>query len=162
VTPRPGAVERSRFVTYLRDWVAMRRVLPGGFELDDDPGRIDVEAVHRYLSEESYWAAGRSLATVDRLVREATRVVGLYRDGELVGFARSVSDGVSVAYLADVYVLPDHRGLGLGEELVREMVERGPYARVRWLLHTKDAHGLYGKVGFGPPDERLMERRRGG
>jgi GNAT superfamily N-acetyltransferase len=139
----------------------MRRVLSGGFELDDDPGRIDVTAVHRYLSEESYWAAGRSFETVERLVREAARVVGVYLDGEQVGFARAVSDGVAVAYLADVYVLPEYQGRGLGAELMREIVERGELADVRWLLHTRDAHPLYARVGFGPPDERLMERRTG-
>jgi GNAT superfamily N-acetyltransferase len=139
----------------------MRRALPGGFELDDDPARIDIDAVHRYLSEQSYWAAGRSRETVAQLLRQAARVVGLYRIGEQVGFARAVSDGVAVAYLADVYVLPEHRGQGLGFELVREMVECGPYARVRWLLHTKDAHGLYEQLGFGAPGERLMERQPG-
>ena len=136
----------------------MRRALPGGFELDDDPERVDVAAVHRFLSEQSYWAAGRSRETVERLVREAARVVGLYRGGEQVGFARAVSDGVAVAYLADVYLLPECRARGLGTELVREMVDRGPYARVRWLLHTRDAQGVYGQLGFGPPGERLMER----
>jgi GNAT superfamily N-acetyltransferase len=88
--------------------------------------------------------------------------VGLYHDGALVGFARAVSDGVAVAYLADVYVLPGYRGQGLGEELVREIVERGELANVRWLLHTRDAHSLYAKVGFGGPGERLMERPIGG
>jgi len=136
----------------------MKRALPDGYELDDDPRRVDLAAVHRYLSEESYWAAGRSRETVERLVREANRVVGVYRDGEQVGFARAVSDGVAVAYLADVYVLPEHRGRGLGRELVTEIVERGPYAGVRWLLHTRDAHSLYAQVGFGAPGERLMER----
>jgi GNAT superfamily N-acetyltransferase len=136
----------------------MRRALPGGFELDDDPARVDVDAVHLYLSEQSYWAVGRSRETVERLIRQAARVVGLYEGGEQVGFARAVSDGVAVAYLADVYVLPAHREQGLGLELVRELVERGPHSRVRWLLHTSDAHALYEQLGFGPPDERLMER----
>jgi GNAT superfamily N-acetyltransferase len=132
--------------------------LPDGYELDDDPDRVDLDAVHRYLSEESYWGAGRSRETVERLVREAARVVGVYRDGAQVAFARAVSDGVAVAYLADVYVLPAHRGRGLGKELLAEMVERGPYAHVRWLLHTRDAHSLYEQFGFGAPGERLMER----
>jgi GNAT superfamily N-acetyltransferase len=136
----------------------MKRVLPGGYELDDDPRRVDVDAVHGYLSEESYWAAGRTRETVERLVREAARVVGIYHGDTQVGFARAVSDGVAVTYLADVYVLPEHRGCGLGKELVREMVERGPLADVRWLLHTRDAHDLYAQVGFGPAGERLMER----
>jgi GNAT superfamily N-acetyltransferase len=140
----------------------MKRELPGGYELDDDPARVDVGAVHRFLSEQSYWAAGRSRETVERLVREAARVVGAYHDGGQVGFARAASGGVAVAYLADVYVLPEHRGHGLGRELVRETVERGPLANVRWLLHTTDAHELYAQVGFGPPGERLMERPPGG
>jgi GNAT superfamily N-acetyltransferase len=137
----------------------MKRELPRGYELDDDPGRVDIDAVHRYLSEESYWGAGRSRGTVARLVAEAARVVGVYRDGEQVGFARAVSDGVAVGYLADVYVLPDHQGHGLGRALVAEIVERGPYSHVRWLLHTRDAHGLYEQFGFGAPGERLMERQ---
>ena len=72
-----------------------------------------------------------------------------------------MSDGVTVAYLADVYVLPQGRGRGLGLELGRERVETGPLARVRWLLHTADAHDLYRKLGFRPPGKRLMERRPG-
>jgi GNAT superfamily N-acetyltransferase len=155
------AADRSDVDVRMRDCGAMKRELPGGYELDDDRSRVDVDAVHRYLSEESYWAAGRSRETVERLVAEAARVVGIYRDGEQVGFARAVSDGVAVAYLADVYVLPGHQGHGLGKELVAEMVERGPYANVRWLLHTRDAHALYGQFGFGVPGERLMERPGG-
>src|SRR5438552_18064994 len=121
----------------------MQALLPGGFELDDDRSRIHVDAVHRFLSEESYWAKGRPRETVERLVREAARVVGLYKDGRQVGFCRAATDGVAYVYLADVYVLPEHRGRGLGVELVREMVERGPYAHLKWLLHTADAHSLY-------------------
>jgi GNAT superfamily N-acetyltransferase len=63
-------------------------------------------------------------------------------------------------YLADVYLLPDYRGRGLGVELVREMVENGPYADLRWVLHTRDAQTLYEKFRFGAPSERLMERWR--
>ncbi|HEX3455703.1 MAG TPA: GNAT family N-acetyltransferase [Gaiellaceae bacterium] len=139
----------------------MRRALPGGYELDDDPARIDLDAVHGFLSSVSYWASGRSFETVERLVREAARVVGVYRGSAQVGFARAVSDGLAVAYLADVYVLPEHRGRGLGEELVREIVEGGELAQVRWLLHTRDMHRLYARVGFGAPGERLMERPAG-
>ena len=137
----------------------MRRELPGGYELDDDLARIDLDAVHRYLSEESYWAKGRARPVVEELVRSATRVVGLYSGAEQVGFARVLSDGHVLGYLADVYVLPEHRGQGLGVELVREAVERSPFRPQRWLLHTADAHDLYKKLGFGPPSDRLMERR---
>ena len=136
----------------------MRRELAGGLELDDDPARIDVDAVHDYLANESYWAKNRPRDVVERLVREAQRVVGLYDGDRQVGFARAFSDGVSLVYLADVYVLPEFRGRGLGSELVREIVENGPLAGVRWILHTRDAHGLYEKVGFRAPSERVMER----
>jgi len=135
----------------------VRRNLDGGYELDDDRERVDVDAVHAYISQ-AYWALGRPRTEVERLVREAQRVVGLYKDGEQVGFCRAASDGMSFAYLADVYVLEEHRGRGLGLELVREMVDNGPYATKRWLLHTRDMHGLYAKLGFGEPGERLMER----
>jgi GNAT superfamily N-acetyltransferase len=136
----------------------LRRELPGGFELDDDAGRVDVDAVHDFLANHSYWARGRPREVVERLVREATRVIGLYRDAEQVGFARVVSDGAAFAFLADVYVLPEHRGRGLGVELVREAVEGGPHRELRWLLGTADAHELYAKLGFGKPSEMLMER----
>ncbi|HZS30564.1 MAG TPA: GNAT family N-acetyltransferase [Gaiellaceae bacterium] len=138
----------------------MRRELGGGYELDDDPGRIDVDAVHAFISEESYWAQGRPRDLVERLVRDSARVVGLYKDGAQVGFARAASDGANIVYLADVYVLAGHRGRGLGLELAREMVENGPLADRTWLLHTRDMHALYAKLGFGPPSERLMERSR--
>jgi GNAT superfamily N-acetyltransferase len=136
----------------------MRRALASGIELDDDPARIDVDAVHDFLSNHSYWAEGRNRETVARLVRTAQRVVGLYDGGRQIGFARVVSDDASLAYLADVYVLPDYRGRGLGVELVGEAIENGPYARRRWLLHTRDAHELYRRFGFGEPTDRLMER----
>jgi ribosomal protein S18 acetylase RimI-like enzyme len=136
----------------------VKRLLENGYELDDDRARVDVAAVHAFLTR-AYWAEGRSRAEVERLVSEAQRVVGLYRDGAQVGFCRCASDGVSFAYLADVYVLPEHRGQGLGFELVREMVEGSSYTNVKWLLHTRDAHALYAKLGFGEPGERLMERQ---
>jgi GNAT superfamily N-acetyltransferase len=137
----------------------LRRDLGDGFELDDDPARIDVDAVHRFLSEESYWAAGRPRDVVERLVREASRVVGLYHAGRQIGFSRTVySDGVGFAYLADVYVLPEFRARGLGVELVRASVDEGPFAGRRWLLHTDDAHALYQKFGFGPPGPTFMAR----
>jgi ribosomal protein S18 acetylase RimI-like enzyme len=136
----------------------MRRSLRDDFELDDDPHRIDVDAVYDFLSNHSYWAEGRPRETVARLLREAQRVVGLYDGRRQVGFTRTVSDGVSFAYLADVYVVPECRGRGLGVELVRFTVETGPYADRKWLLHTTGAHRLYEKVGFGRPSSKTMER----
>jgi GNAT superfamily N-acetyltransferase len=138
--------------------VSSRRELPGGFELDDDRGRVDVGAVHRFLADESYWAEGRSREVVERLVHDASRVVGLYQGTRQIGFSRTVSDGVAFAYLADVYVLPEFRGFGLGLELVRETVDNGPFAGCRWILHTADAHAFYERLGFHAPSELLMVR----
>jgi predicted N-acetyltransferase YhbS len=136
----------------------MKRALGDGIELDDDKTRIDRAEVHRFLSEESYWAAGRSRETVDRLIDSAARVVGLYDGGRQIGFCRAASDGTSIVYLADVYVLDAYRGRRLGEELVREMVENGELANLRWILHTSDMHPLYRKFGFGDPSPKVMER----
>jgi GNAT superfamily N-acetyltransferase len=135
----------------------VRHELPGGYQLDDDPARLDLEAIWDFLSTEAYWGTDRSRDVVERQVREAARTIGLYHEGRQVGFARVVSDG-RIAYLADVYVLRDHRGHGLGVELVRASVEEGPQRGLRWLLHTRDAHGLYERFGFGPPSDRLLER----
>lgn len=131
--------------------------MAGGIELDDDRTRVDLSAVHDFLSNESYWAKGRSFEEVERLVRDAARVVGAYDGSKQIGFARTVSDGASIAYLADVYVLEKWRGRGVGAELVRASVEEGPYARTRWVLHTV-THAFYEPFGFGEPTERLMER----
>jgi GNAT superfamily N-acetyltransferase len=140
----------------------VQRTLAGGFELDDDPARIDVDAVHAFISERSYWGRGRPRELQERAIRGSARVVGLYRGREQVGFARAVCDHATIGYLADVYVLERFRGRGLGLELVREMVERGSCAGVRWLLHTSDAQRLYAKLGFsdGPPVYPMMERGR--
>jgi GNAT superfamily N-acetyltransferase len=142
----------------------MRRALAGGLELDDDPARIDVDAVHAFISRESYWGRGRTRELQERAISGSARVVGLYLGSRQVGFARAVSDWATVAYLADVYVLPDYRGRGLGLELVRETVD-GALARaseVRWMLHTADAQRLYAKLGFTAerPLYPLMERGR--
>ena len=136
----------------------MRRGLEDGYELDDDPARIDRAAVHRFISEESYWAQGRTREAMDGLIDRASRVVGLYWNGKQVGFSRTVNvPDAALVYLADVYVHPDHRGGGRGVELVRFTVDEGTLAQWRWILHTADAHGLYERFGFGYSD-RLLER----
>lgn len=135
----------------------MKRELPDGYEFDDDRDRIDREAVHAFLTR-SYWAEGRSRQEQDSLIDSSSRVVGLYQAARQVGFSRTVSDGHVHAYLADVYVLEEHRGRGLGVELVRFSVEEGPFARCRWILHTADAHDLYRRFGFEQPSDGAMER----
>jgi len=136
----------------------VKRELGDGYELDDDPARIDREAVYRYLSEESYWARERSREVCDALIDSAERVCGLYHEGRQVGFTRTLSDGHAQSYLADVYVLNAHRGRGLGVELVRFSVDEGPFAGTKWFLHTADAHDLYRKFGFAEPGAEALER----
>ena len=97
---------------------------------------------------------------MDALIESAQRVCGLYHEGGQVGFSRSLSDLHVRSYLADVYVLPEHRARGLGVELVRFSVEEGPLAATAWLLHTADAHALYEKFGFRAASERVLERAR--
>jgi GNAT superfamily N-acetyltransferase len=136
----------------------VKRPLENGYELDDDRQRLDRTAIHAYLGGVSYWARGRTRERQDELIDASAQVVGVYKNGAQIGFARAVDcDAAGFVYLADVYVLDEHRGYGLGVELVREIVENGPFAGRRWVLHTRDAHSLYAKFGFGP-NERLMER----
>lgn len=127
-----------------------------------DPARIDVDEVHRFLSNESYWAQGRPLEVQRRAIDHSHLVVGAYTaDGAQVGFARMVTDLATWAWLCDVYVHPSQRGTGLGTEMVRTIVEHPDVAGVRWqFLATRDAHGLYSRFGYTPLDDpqRWMHR----
>jgi len=138
-------------------------VIAGRFELDDDPRRVDRDAVWAFLSREAYWGRWRSRADMERQLDSAWRVVGAYEtgSGRMVGFARAVSDGVAYAYLADVFVVADARGHGLGTALVAAMIDHGLGAGFRWCLHTSDAQALYAKFGFARPDGTYLERPRG-
>jgi GNAT superfamily N-acetyltransferase len=137
----------------------VRRELAGGYELDDDPARIDLDTVHAYIRDVSYWAKGRPREKMQSAIAGSARVVGLYApDGSQAGFLRVISDRTTYAYLADVFVLDEHRGRGLGVELVREAVDTEPWNEMSWHLRTSDAHELYEKFGFHPPGERSMER----
>jgi RimJ/RimL family protein N-acetyltransferase/GNAT superfamily N-acetyltransferase len=134
------------------------RTTAGDYELDDDPGRVDADAAVAFLTTQAYWGRWRDAQDIKAQIAEAWRVVGAYdRAGSMVGFARSYGDG-GCAYLADVYVLAEHRGAGLGKAIVRMMIEDGPGAGGRWMLHTSDAHGLYRQFGFARPDGRYLER----
>jgi ribosomal protein S18 acetylase RimI-like enzyme len=135
-------------------------LLQGRYEIDDDPQRVDLDALWAFLDAEAYWARWRTRDDVEQQVAAAWRVVGCYADeGEMVGFARAISDGSGTAYLADVFILSEHRGQGLGRALVQEMIENGPGSDFRWMLHTSNAHGLYRKFGFAAPEANFMERR---
>jgi GNAT superfamily N-acetyltransferase len=130
-----------------------------GIEVDDDPERIDLDVVHGFLSG-SYWARGIPRDVVERSLR-GSLVFGLYERGRQVGFARVVTDRATFAYLADVFVLEPHRGRGLSRRLMDAIVAHpGLQGLRRWLLATRDAHGLYARYGFTPlpAPERFMER----
>lgn len=132
------------------------------YKVDDDPSRIDADAAWTFLSTEARWGKTRTKEMFDYQLATAWRVVGAYEcdTGEMVGFARALSDGVTLAYLADVYVLPEHRGHGLGKRLVQLMIDDGPGASFRWMLHTDDAHARYEKFGFTAADHTVLQRAR--
>ncbi|HLT45894.1 MAG TPA: GNAT family N-acetyltransferase [Rubricoccaceae bacterium] len=133
-----------------------------GYVVSTDPARLDLDVVHRFLSEDSYWARGVPRDVVERSVRYALPF-GLYHrapEGEAqVGFARVVTDRATFAYLADVFVLDAHRGRGLGQWLTACVLAHPDLQGLRRiLLTTQDAHGLYEKAGFvrAPFPERFM------
>jgi GNAT superfamily N-acetyltransferase len=129
------------------------------YVFDADPQRIDRDVVWRFLTEQAYWGRWRDREIVEKQIDASWRTVGCYAaDGAMVAFARAISDGISLAYLADVFVVPEHRGQGLGVALIDFMIEKGPGAHFRWMLHTGDAHGLYAKAGFRAPDSTFLER----
>jgi|SRR5580693_1576995 GNAT superfamily N-acetyltransferase len=137
------------------------RIRHGDYDIDDDRARLNQDAVVSFLATgDAYWDPWRAPADVQAQIDGAWRVVGAYQrtDGAMVGFARAVSDGVAVAYLADVFVAPAARGIGLGVGLVDAMIVQGPGRGFRWMLHTKDAHGLYQKFGFSAPPSTYLER----
>lgn len=135
----------------------------------DDLARIELDVVHRWLSTDAYWALGRSRETVEAAARGsrsfgALRADGLGRD-ELVGYARVVTDGVTFAWLCDVYVAPDARGEGVGSALVQAVLDAlAPMGLTRVMLATGDAHALYERHGFAAPahPEWLMALRGAG
>jgi GNAT superfamily N-acetyltransferase len=131
-----------------------------GYLVSDDRARIDVAAVHAYLSH-SYWAAGIPRDVVESSVANSL-CLGLYAPGGAqVGFARVITDRATFAYLCDVYVLEEHRGRGLSKFLMRCVNAHSDLQGLRrFMLATADAHRLYAQFGFTPPSrpERLMEK----
>lgn len=121
--------------------------------------RLNLDVIHGYLARESYWASGIPRATVEKSMQNSL-CFGLFHGKTQIGFARVISDYATFAYLADVFVLPKYRGQGLAKWLM-ECIMAHPELRGlrRWLLVTRDAHGLYQKSGFTPlaHPERLME-----
>jgi GNAT superfamily N-acetyltransferase len=133
--------------------------LRGEFEITTDPTRIDVEAVHQFLTN-SYWAAGIPVETVERSIKNSLSF-GVYKGNRQVGFARVITDRATFAYLGDVFVLPEYRGHGLAKWMMECVMAHPDLQGLRrWSLLTRDAHGLYRQFGFTElkSPERWMER----
>ncbi len=129
--------------------------------ISTDKARLDVGMLHRFLSTESYWAKGIPLEVVRKQV-ENSLCFGVYHGEKQVGFGRIITDYAAIAYLADIFILPEERGRGLGKWLVASMLQHPELQGLRaWLLATKDAHTLYAQFGFQPlrSPENQMELR---
>jgi len=120
----------------------------GNYTISTDRSRLQIETIHRYLAEESYWAKGRPLAITQQVI-EHSLCFGVYQGAEQVGFARVITDYATYAYIADVFIAPAQRGQGLGKWLMQCIKGAPETAGVyKWALHTRDAHTLYAQSGF--------------
>ena len=128
-----------------------------GLEISTDSSRLDVDTIHGYLTA-SYWGQGRSRATVERSIRNSL-CFGAYYSGRQVGFGRVITDFAVFAYLADIFVVPEYEGRGIGKAIVRAMMEEPRLQGLQvMLLRTRDAHNLYKQFGFEPlhrPEEMM-------
>jgi GNAT superfamily N-acetyltransferase len=122
----------------------------GEYNLSTDKSRLDITILHRFLAEESYWAKDIPLQTVERIV-EHSLCFGLFHGDTFIGFARMITDITSYAYLADVFILQEHRGKGLSKWMMQCILEHPDLQGLRRImLATRDAHGLYAQFGFKP------------
>lgn len=141
----------------------MSGAMRAGYEISTDPARFDLEAIHAYLTQ-SYWAEGISRDLVERSLA-GSLAFGLYAGARQIGLARVITDRATFAYLCDVYVLEEFRGQGLGRWLMETVVAHPELQGLRrFTLVTRDAHGLYAALGFGPlaRPEGYMEISRPG
>ena len=131
-----------------------------GYLITTDRSRLNIELIHDFLSKTSYWAIGRAQDVVQRSIDNSLSF-GVYKGNDQVGFARVVTDYATFAWIADVFVLPEHRGHGLSKWLMDVMLSHSKLQGFRrWVLATKDAQALYERYGFIPlhRPERWMER----
>lgn len=130
----------------------------GDFLISDDRKLLDLDLIHQYLSQESYWAKGIPKDVVKRSIDHSV-CFGIYTNQHQIGFARVVTDQATFAYLADVFILEEYRGKGLSKWLV-ETIHLHPDLQGlrRWLLGTRDAHGLYAKFGWTVFTEEVSKR----
>ena len=136
----------------------MANVRTADITITTDPSRLDLDVIHHFLAS-SYWAAGIAREIVERAVGHSL-CFGAFDGEDQVGFARVISDHATYAYVSDVFVLPSHRGRGIGKHLMAAIVAHPELQGLRrWTLATRDAHGLYRQYGFAEPryPERQME-----
>ena len=119
-------------------------------EISNDRARMDVDTIHRYLSEESYWGKGIPREVVERAIANSL-CFGASEKGAEVGFTRVITDFATFAYIADVFVLPSHRGRGTSKQIMQAVRSHPELQGLRrWHLVSRDAHGLYAQFGFAP------------
>ena len=146
----------------MRASIITHMVTPHGmYAIDDDQARLDFATVHAWLTE-TYWSPGITREKVEQAARHSAVVAGVYcPQGQQVGYCRAVSDRTRFAWLADVYVHPEHRGRGVARAMVSFLLNHPDLIDVGgWWLATLDAHGVYASLGFTAPahPERLMRR----
>lgn len=149
---------KQRTFDEVREW------RQGEYVISTDRDRVDIDVVHTFLANDSYWAKGVVRDIVEQCVAGGSLVFGIYHEptGQQVGFARVLTDFVSFSYLSDVFILQEHRGNGLSKWLMSAIWSMPELQdQRRWLLATADAHGLYSQFGFEllPNPERWMVRR---
>lgn len=133
----------------------------GEYQLSDDPARLDLNVIHRYLAEESYWAKGAAREIIVHAVENSLGIGAYANTGDQVGLIRAVTDYATFAWICDVFVLEGHRHQGLAKAMVQAMLAHPRLTTLRrFTLGTRDAHGLYAQFGFTPlaAPERWMER----
>ncbi|GET31460.1 N-acetyltransferase [Prolixibacter bellariivorans] len=134
---------------------------PENIHISNDKSLLDLEMIHDFLTNRSYWAKGRSMETVKRSV-ENSLCFGVYENGKQVGFARVVTDYAVFAWLLDVFILEEYRGRGLSKQLMSAIISHPNLQNLkRWGLGTDDAHGLYQQFGFTALSKpnNMMERK---
>lgn len=141
--------------TIINDGVFVKK----GFTISTDTTLLDFDAIYNYLKNESYWAKGIPAQTLEKAIQNSL-CFGVHKQGKMAGFARVVTDKATFAYICDVFILTEYRGLGLSKWLIQTIREHAELQGLRrWSLATADAHGLYKQFGFTPVNrpERWME-----
>ncbi len=129
-----------------------------GYNISTNPTKLDINIIHKYLSEESYWAKDIPFNVVKKSI-DNSLCFGVYKNNQQVGFARVVTDKATFAYLADVFILPEHRGKGLSKWLMTVIHSYPDLQGLRrWMLGTRDAHKLYEKFGWTYLTEEISKR----